>query len=84
MTTTYEGENSYPSNSTMVNILPIYKITNNPTLYTSLNTYLLLFTNTSNSSSLTFNYTITNINFLIIAGGGGGGLQANSNIYPGG
>ena len=80
METVCNGNKSDISNLSSVYILPMYNTTNS-TLYTSGNTYLLLFTT---NGTLTFNYTITDIDFLIIAGGGGGGLQSNLNNYPGG
>jgi len=86
METVSNGKKSEKSNDSFVYVLPLYMETNVTTIYDNDGYIGLVYTDTdvNNTLSLTFNYTISDVNFIIIAGGGGGGIPSSNNIPGGG
>lgn len=86
MKTLSNGKISDKSNDSFVYVLPLYIETKVTTIYDNNDGYIgLVYTDFFNTGTLIFNYTISDVNFIIIAGGGGGGIRDPSvNLYPGG
>ena len=84
MKTVSNGKISDKSNDSFVYVLPLYIETKVTTIYDNDDGYIgLVYTDIFNTGTLIFNYTISDVNFIIIAGGGGGGIPS-SNLIPGG
>ena len=73
---------SAPSNIVTISTQPLYNATGYSTVFNSFYSGIV-FEYSTNPQSITFNYSINNINVLVVAGGGGAGQTASPN-NPGG